>query len=64
MNQYETSVEQPPEPEEKDNWYQYLVFIVLAVGLKVMFCLAWAGLADALEKQGVAIPKQLDMRQS
>lgn len=66
MNQYETPVEQPPEPkdEKKWYWYDYISNFIGFMLLYVLLCLAWAGLMPILEQQGVTIPKQLDMRHS
>jgi hypothetical protein len=66
MNQYETPVEQPPEPkdEKKWHWYDCISTFFGFMLLYVLVCLAWAGLIPILEQQGVTIPEQLDMRHS
>lgn len=64
MNEYQTPVEQPLEPKDEKNWrwHDYISTILFFVGFYVVLCLAWAGAVDILEKQGVTIPNQLDMR--
>lgn len=65
MNQYETPVEQPPEPkdEKKWYWYDYISTFIFLVVFYVLLCLACVGFVAILEQQGVTIPKQLDMRE-